>query len=508
MKNEKKKFILLSILAVSTLLLFTSCKDSSKELQEKEPVVKKEKIVELPKTLYTKELVTLRESLEGIPSKTLLMGTLVNILEKKDDWYKISYDSNTGWIEEKFLIKEQLKDQDIFETKKVLTDVSIEVKSKDKDGNEVTTTKTIKQYVDTNISIRSLHKLGNVQFAPINKKSYESNPKISAKAIYISLYGLKHLDTNVNNYIDLAKKSNINAFVIDIKDDMGWTLFPSKTSEKMLGSHYKRPRYSDEKIKALMKKLKDNDIYVIGRISTFKDTAYALNHPNDAILDKRYGKTYQSRDKVLWLSAYDRKNWYYNIELSKEAADLGFNEILFDYVRFPDMVRSLERKNYLDYKNTYKETKPEAIQRFLKYAHDELSKKEVYIAASIFGQIGVSPTDESIGQHWESVSVVTDYLNPMTYPSHFAPGAFGYKVPDANPYGLMKAYSKKVNARDAQLENPATVVMWIQSFTAPWVKGHIKYGAKEVKDQINALKEENLDGYLVWNAASRYYLDH
>lgn len=504
--NFKKILIAITLIVIAVFFVFRDKGTTTENIEKKAP---EEVVVEkkLPPTMFISELTSMRESIDGMPTLPLTIGTEVNVVEDQDPWIKIESREHQGWVERRFLSQNKIEDQDIFITKKVLKDVTVDVKSKDDDGNEIVTQKIEKQYVDVEESIKDRYKLGDVQFAPIVKKSYPNNPKIDAKAIYISLYGLKHLETNTNNYIDLAKKSNINAFVIDVKDDLGWTLFPAKISQEMLGKHYRKPRYSEERIKKLMKKLKDNNIYLIARISTFKDTAYAKSHPEDAIFDKRYGKTYQSRDKVLWTSPYDRTNWYYNVELSKEAADLGFNEILYDYVRFPDQVRKLDSKNLLDYKNVYNETKPEVIQRFLKYAHEELDKKEVYVAASIFGQIGISNTDEAIGQHWETLSVVADYLNPMSYPSHFAPGTFNYKTPDANPYGLMKEYSRRVNERDSKLENPATVVMWIQSFSAPWVKGYIKYGTKEVKAQIKGLKEEGLNGYLVWNSASRYFWD-
>jgi hypothetical protein len=504
--NFKKIFIAITIIVIAIFFIFRDNGTPTENTEKKAP---EEVVVEkkLPTAMFISELTSMRESIDGMPTFPITIGTKVSIVEDQDPWIKVQVEDHQGWIERRFLSEVEVKDQDIFTTKKILKDVVVDVKSKDKDGNEIITQKTEKQYVDVKVSIKEKYKLGDVQFAPIIKTSYQNNPKIHAKAIYISLYGLKHLETNTNNYIELAKKSNINAFVIDVKDDLGWTLFPAKISQEMLGKYYRKPRFSEEKIKKLIKELKENDIYLIARISTFKDTAYAKNHPEDAILDKRYNKTYQSRDKVQWTSPYDRTNWYYNIELSKEAADLGFNEILFDYVRFPDQVRRLDSKSLLDYKNIYNETKPEVIQRFLKYAHDELSKKEVYVAASIFGQIGISDTDEAIGQHWETLSVVADYLNPMSYPSHFAPGTFNYKIPDANPYGLMKEYSRRVNERDSKLENPATVVMWIQSFSAPWVKGYIKYGTKEVKAQIKGLKDEGLEGYLVWNSASRYFWD-
>jgi hypothetical protein len=355
--------------------------------------------------------------------------------------------------------------------------------------------------VDTPISIKNLYNLGNVQFAPIEKKQYSSNPKGNIRAIYISLHGMYHLD----DYIELSKKTEINTFVLDIKDDHGRTLFESETAKNNLGDFYIRPRSKD--IHKLMKKLKDNNIYVIGRISTFKDEAYSNANPNNIILDKRYNRAYMSRDKISWLDPYNRDVWYYNIQLGKEAAKFGFNEVLFDYVRFPDRVHKLERDNKLRYNNVYSETKPEVIQRFLKYAHDELSKEEVYISASVFGQIGISKDDENLGQHWESISNVVDFINPMAYPSHYAYNTYNIKNPDNEPFKLLNKYTKDVLKRNSNLKNPATIETWIQGFSASWVPGFRKYGALELKEQIRALKEEGLYSYLVWNPSSKYYWD-
>jgi len=193
--------------------------------------------------------------------------------------------------------------------------------------------------------------------------------------------------------------------------------------------------------------------------------------------------------------------------LAKEAADFGFNEILFDYIRFPDRVQDLDKSSKLIYNNTYSETKPEVIQRFLKYAHDELSKKDVYTAASVFGQIGISKNDENIGQHWESISNVVDFINPMAYPSHYAKGTYGLENPDNNPFILLNHYTKDVISRNNNLENPAIIETWIQGFSASWIKNHKDYKIQELKEQIKALKIEGLNSYLVWNASNHYYWD-
>ncbi|MEI6856747.1 putative glycoside hydrolase [Psychrilyobacter sp.] len=495
-----KTIIFSSILIVAIFFIF-KIKDNL--CLKKETIIQKE--VTSPSTMYISELTTLRESIDGKPKNSLIIGTLVNILKVDKNWVYVSTnDSNyKGWAEQKYLTEVKLEDQDIFQTIKVLTDIPV-----DNDGNEVkdldqnnSNQKFIKKIVNTNFDIKELYQLGDVQFKSINKQLYKNNPKKDIKAIYISLNGMYHVD----DYIDMAKKTNINAFVLDIKNDRGRILFESPTARKNLGDSYIRPRIKN--IETFIKKLKKNNIYLIGRISTFKDESYAVSNKNDIILDKRYNRAYQDSDKISWLSPYNRNTWYYNIELAKEAADFGFNEILFDYVRFPDRVQNLEKNSKLVYNNSYSETKPEVIQRFLKYAHDELAKKEVYIAASVFGQIGISKNDENIGQHWESISNIVDFINPMAYPSHYAEGTYGLKSPDNNPFTLLNYYTKDVILRNNNLENPAIIEPWIQGFSAPWIKNYRSYKTEELKEQIKALRVEGLHSYLVWNASSRYYWD-
>ncbi len=488
-----KLFILLSVIIIIFSIFQTSRKNYFQEQKNF-----------LPPIMYISELITLRKNIDGKPKNSLIIGTPIKILKFEKEWLYISTTKSNykGWIEKKYITKFKLEDNNIFETIPVLTDIQTDKNEHEKEVLDQTIDKKQKfkkKLINKNFDIKKLYKLGNVQFKPIHKKIYETNPKSDIKAIYISLNGMYHID----DYIKLAKQTNINAFVLDIKNDNGRTLFDSPIAIKTLGNLYTRPRIKD--IKSFVKKLKNNNIYILGRISTFKDQAYAASNKNDVILDKRYNHAYKSSDNISWLSPYNRNIWYYNVELAKEAANLGFNEILFDYVRFPDRVQNLEKNSKLIYNNKYSETKPEVIQRFLKYAHDELSEKEVYVAASVFGQIGISKNDENIGQHWESISNVVDFINPMAYPSHYANGTYGLKNPDNNPFALLNYYTKDVLLRNNNLKNPAVIEIWIQGFSASWIKNYRHYKKEELLDQIKALKIEGLNNYLVWNASSRYY---
>jgi hypothetical protein len=299
----------------------------------------------------------------------------------------------------------------------------------------------------------------------------------------------------------MSKRTKINTFVIDVKDDNGHMLFKTKAADKYSPDANNHITVKD--IAALMKKLKENNIYAVARIVSFKDPTYTKQHTDRAIIYKDSGKPFTNSDGLIWASAYDRELWAYNVEVSKEAAEVGFNEIQFDYVRFPASNGGRLDKS-LDYRNTTGESKPQAIQDYLKYAREQLSPLNVYISADVYGLVGSVADDMSLGQYWEAVSNVVDYICPMMYPSHYANGTYGLSIPDAFPYETIYHSTKDSVARNKNIDTPAGIRPWIQDFTAPWVKGHIKYTDKQVADQIKALEENGVKEYLLWNAGNRY----
>ena len=295
-----------------------------------------------------------------------------------------------------------------------------------------------------------------------------------------------------------SDETELNAVVIDVKDDMGYMLFPTQAAEKFNKAANTHAYLED--VKPLIEKLKAHDIYVIARIVTFKSPLYAQEFPDKAIVYQDGGKLYSDSDRLLWASPHDRILWDYNVSVAEEAAALGFDEIQFDYVRFP----AIYNQDAMNYRNTTGESQTAAIQNFLKYAYDRLSDDDVVISADVFGWAASATDDVGIGQHWEAISNVVDVMCPMMYPSHYGPGNFGLSVPDAYPYETIDRSIKAAMNRNANLETPATMRPWIQDFTATWVKGYIRYGAKEVKAQIDALKDNGIDEYLVWNAGNYY----
>ncbi|WP_288876372.1 putative glycoside hydrolase [uncultured Fusobacterium sp.] len=343
--------------------------------------------------------------------------------------------------------------------------------------------------------------LKNIDFSSVEKPNFTENPKkTNVRGIYLTVYSAAS-DKKMDELIALTKRTPINAFVIDVKDDSGHLLFKTDAEKTYLGENKKYYPIAD--MEKFMKKLKDNNIYTIARIVSFKDPRYAKKNPDKAIIKRADGTPYTNSDGVIWVSAHDRNLWKYNIDVAKEAAKLGFNEIQFDYVRFPASNGGKLDKQ-LDYRNVKSETKPETIQKYLKYARKELQPLGVYISADVYGQVGSSADDMGLGQHWETVSNEVDIISPMAYPSHYGNGVYGLSVPDANPYATIYRSTIDGVNRNNNITYPANVRPWLQAFTAKWVKGYIPYGKKEIDAQVKALKDLGINEYLLWSPSNRY----
>lgn len=311
-----------------------------------------------------------------------------------------------------------------------------------------------------------------------------------------------------NKLLKLVNETELNAMVIDVKEDAGKVTYKSEvpwTQEansivNMVGD-----------MTQLMDTLKENNIYPIARIVCFKDPILGEKYPELA-LKKKDGSLWRDNKNKTWLNAYNPKAWDLLIELSKEAARLGFRDIQFDYVRFP----TDGKVNLIDYGEVEK-TKAEAIAEFLAYAKQELEPMGVDVTADIFGIMPVVPGDaEGIGQDWEMVSEHIDYVCPMVYPSHYANVAQNgvgqkingvlYKYPDLDPYGVV--YNTLVLAKE-RLDNSnanAKIRPWLQSFTASYLgKGNYQvYGGAQIRAQIQATYDAGLEEWLLWDANNNY----
>lgn len=336
-----------------------------------------------------------------------------------------------------------------------------------------------------------------LDFYPNEKPKFENNvmPE-SVYALYLNCSS--NVINNIDSYIEFAKDTKINAFVIDIKDNES-PAYPAETFKNLSPTNFKHSINSYEDYKNAIQRLRDANFYVIGRITVFKDNFYVQDHKEDAIINKSTGEPYLHNGSY-WPSAYDRDVWYFNVSLAKEAVlELGFNEINFDYVRFPDRMNSVQ--NIVDLKNIYEEDKVEAIQRFVQYAKDVLHSVEAYISIDVFGETTNSTYTTAYGQYWPAISNEADVISGMPYPDHFSAGSYGLAKPWNNPYQLMKYWGSYANDRQKEIPTPALVRTWIQSYDVmKYVDSNgIKYGAEEVEAEIRGLYESGLTGgYITW----------
>lgn len=323
-----------------------------------------------------------------------------------------------------------------------------------------------------------------------------------------SLYINKEAMEDIEDYIELAKRTAVNTFVIDIRDAHIVSYKSDIMKERSISS-YDAATFTMEDFKAQLDKVKDAGIYMVGRITVFKDKNFMIDHPEFAIADLNddgkpfmYGGSY-------WPSPFVREVWEYNVELAKEAVTkLGFNEIEFDYVRFPEQIDYYADKlNALDLQNKYDETRSEAIQRFLMYAVDELHSVGAYVSADVFGETSNNYVT-AYGQYWPAISSVVDVISPMPYPDHFNTHAYNIEeVVWEVPYKLMLAWGKEAKDMQDITLNKARVRTFIQGYNSI-NKPFVVYDNEKLLDQINGLADAGIldNGYIVWNAGS--YIDN
>ena len=335
--------------------------------------------------------------------------------------------------------------------------------------------------------------------------------RTKVKGIYVT--GPKAGSAGMEDLIRLVEETELNAMVIDVKNDEGNVTFRltneeitqdipvlDRIAEMQAGVRYIRD------IQTLMQELKDHNIYTIARIVCFKDPILAAAQPELALM-KPDGKPVMDANGLAWVNPYRQEVWEYLTELAEMAADLGFDEIQYDYVRFP-VGSDADAADYGVDMEAY--PKRQAIQDFLAYAGDRLHEKGCVVTADVFGTIIGSETDvQTVGQDYTALGQTVDAISPMVYPSHYANGVFGLKVPDANPYETVSAAMQgSIEELQGIPEAQRAVVRpWLQAFTATWVPGHISYNGTQIREQIQAVYDAGYEEWILWNAANRYSSD-
>ncbi|MDI6870425.1 MAG: putative glycoside hydrolase [Bacillota bacterium] len=291
--------------------------------------------------------------------------------------------------------------------------------------------------------------------------------------------------------VRLVDETALNTMVIDVKDDTG-TLTYRVPLPPGMGPGDQTVKVAD--IDRLLATLREHGIYPIARLVVFKDQVLPKVRPELAVL-RPDGSLFRDRAGFLWANPYDRQVWEYNLAVAKDAASRGFAEIQFDYVRFPDLPKSVP----LVFPGQDDRTKAEVIRDFLAYARRELFPYDVRVSADIFGLVSTVKDDLGIGQHLEAVASVVDWISPMAYPSHYARGEFGLRDPDADPYTTVYLSLRDAVRRLKAAQLATQVVPWLQDFSLR----HI-YGEEEVLAQVKAAADLGIHDWYLWNPTNRY----
>jgi hypothetical protein len=355
------------------------------------------------------------------------------------------------------------------------------------------------------IEVKALYVTGHTAGNELNKEN------IDTYAAYVK--ALEEKDTQkARQLIDSAEKANklerivgiavateINGLVINVKDDNGFITYNSNV--EIVQNMNKDTPIPIKDIHNMLKVLKDYDIYTIGRIVAFKDKNFAVKSPEHSIQLKSGGIWLDPNSgNIPWINPFDKYVWDYNVAIAKEASLLGFDEIQFDYVRFPDGAKTYNPITEFPGRND--RDKDEAIAEFLEYSRKELEPYNVNLGADVFGLITRTWDDypEDIGQTWILIGEHVDNIAPMVYPSHYSTGWYNLENPNAHPYLVVKGAMEEAIEKNSSMETPPIIRPWIQDFD--W--DGIAYGPDKVRDQIIAAKELGIYEYMIWNPSNVY----
>lgn len=332
-----------------------------------------------------------------------------------------------------------------------------------------------------------------LDYYPVEKGPIPGNDMPDeVRALYLNGSAVQYADS----YLQAAEGSGVNAFVVDIVDGTAVS-YASPVMQQYSPSAYAAAMDTMEGFRANVQKLKDAGYYLVGRITVFNDAHLAADHPEQVICD--LNGTPLQISHMYWPSAYDRTVWRYKVDLALEAAALGFNEIQFDYIRFPDGAYSYEKAGTIDYRNTYGESKAQAVQRFLLYAAERLHSAGYYLSGDVFGECA-NPYVTACGQYWPAISAAVDAISGMPYPDHYS--AQGDYKPWEHPYDTVHMFGAAAAQRQAETASPAAVRTWIQAYNALW-EPYNTYGEAEVAAEVKALRNTGCTGgFMTWNGGS------
>ena len=431
----------------------------------KDVVLEKERYVRTSVTVYENETDSKIASFIKKGNKLDIIGYDKLFDDGNVNMYKIKYNDTEGYVYSKYLVNDKESADSVYNDNGVY-DI----------------------HKDRKFKGRELYggKASTLDYYPYERVDFEDNKLLKkAKTMYLNAGTIGSIDS----YLKIAKENGVNAIVVDIKD--GALAYSSNVAKEISPTAYATAINDNSSYKSAIDKIKDAGIYAIGRIVVFNDVHYGKDHPDDCI-----SSTASSR---LWPSAYSRGAWYYNVELAKEAVkEMGFNEIQFDYVRFPEDAYNMSIKGNSDFKNKYDEEKAEAVQNFLFYATDQIHKVGAYLSVDVFGECSGEYVT-AYGQYWPAISNIVDAISSMPYTDHFGRSVDTW----TNAYQTVYNWAKGAAARQKEIPTPAVARTWITAYDTPYWKPTVIYNASKIEDQVKALYDAGLDGgFITWNSAS------
>jgi hypothetical protein len=336
--------------------------------------------------------------------------------------------------------------------------------------------------------------------APAVKSPRDQAPAI-IRGLYLNAYKAGS-GTQRKRFIEIADQTEINAFVIDVKDERG-VHYPSQIE---LAMQLSQPaEITLRNLKAIADTLEAHGIWTIARIVVFKDPVLSKAKPEWSV-QRPGGGLWVDKAGNTWVSTWDERVWDYNIQIAEEVAKLGFDEIQFDYIRFAEPYKSLPPQVHPRARGD----RTDAIAAFLNEAKRRLHPLGVTVTADVFGLSPNEAGDVNIGQQWETVSAIADGVLPMMYPSHYFPTHLpGVRRPDLQPYDVLFKSAGMARWRSDQMQavgvRPARIVPWLQAFSAPWLgRNHQKYGPEQIRQQKQGTYDVGLDDWILWHPGSNY----
>lgn len=324
----------------------------------------------------------------------------------------------------------------------------------------------------------------------------------SVRALYVNGWAAGSR-SRMAELIRIADETEINAFVIDIKESDTYLVHDSTGIElaRQIGAD-QRP--ASKWLPALVDTLEAHGIYPIARIVVFKDRMLAEKRPDLAIQSTEGGVWLDQKGKP-WVNPYHRAIWDYNIAIAREALDMGFAEVQWDYVRFPDVQDHLRRT--MAFPGAEGKPREDNIRDFIAYSKQQLAEYRVPVTADVFGLVTHMDGDVGIGQQWEKVIQAADVVLPMVYPSHYYAGMYGFDHPNAHPYEIVRVSMEDAVRRTRYLQaegkTVGEIMPWLQAMSATWMDD-IQYDAALLREQIHAVHDSGLKSWTLWSPSSKY----